>query len=266
MILDKSKFEDKRELLSYIKANKIDLIEFKRTQTKLSDPFSLNTTAEKTIKALNTNYTDDVESGVIKRTIVGNTYNWLDNHDDVHANGLFSKSINERIGKIWHLHDHIHQITAKVGKLTNIYEKEVDWLDLGINKAGTTMALMADSDIDKTKNPQIFKDYLNNEIQQHSVGMIYVKVDVAIDDESDKEAFAQWSKYLPLLGNPIKAMEQGYFFVVKEAKLIEISAVLEGSNELTPTINNITTNDKSVEPLEVKQSINVDYLINNFKL
>ena len=41
------------------------------------------------------------------------------------------------------------------------------------------------------------------------------------------------------LGNPEQAEEKGYFWLVREAKLIEISAVLLGSNELTPTLNEI---------------------------
>ncbi len=38
-------------------------------------------------------YENDEEKGILKRTIVSNTYNWLDSHGDVHLNGIFAKSI-----------------------------------------------------------------------------------------------------------------------------------------------------------------------------
>jgi len=269
MRIDKSKYNSKSELLQFIKANKSDLIEMKRNELKHSDHFGNSLFEEKTIKALNTNFKDDIESGVIKRTIIGNTYNYMDSHDDVHLNGVFTKSINERQNKIWHLHDHLHQVTAKVGTPTDIYEKEVAWLDLGVQKSGNTMALFMDSEISKAKNSQIFKEYLNNEINQHSVGMVYVKIELAMDDEDEKEEYKNWNKYLSILGNPEKAIAQGYFFIIKEAKLIEISAVLEGSNDLTPTVTNITqdSSKSAQEPLqEQKESLNVKYITENFKL
>ena len=37
--------------------------------------------------------------------------------------------------------------------------------------------------------------------------------------------------------NPEKANKQGFFFAVTEAKLLEVSNVLFGSNEITPTIS-----------------------------
>lgn len=268
MILDILNFNTKKELIDFVKTNKSDLIEFKKSQTKFTNPFGSSLFEQKTNKAINTGYIDDVDSGVIKRTIIGNTYNYMDSHFDVHLKGIFSKSISERKDKIWHLHDHIHQVTAKVGKFSDVYEKEIDWADLGINKMGTTMALMADSNISKQMNPTIFNEYLKGEIDQHSVGMVYVKIELAIDDDSDSEGFGNWNKYLPILGNPQKAIDAGFFFVVKEAKLIEISAVLEGSNDLTPTLpNKITPKEEpSKDTQKEEPQIDYAYLIKNFKL
>src|SRR5688572_20271074 len=63
-------------------------------------------------------YSNDEEKGVLKRTIVLNTYNWLDSHGDVHLTGTFGKSISERGAKAPHLHDHVFQLDARVGKPT----------------------------------------------------------------------------------------------------------------------------------------------------
>lgn len=236
-------FNSKKEKFDYLLKNKQTIIDMKKSVVKHSTPFELNTFAQKTVKALNTNYEDDIDSGVIKRDIIGNTYYWMDSHYDVHVGNTFGKSIKERgVEKIYHLHDHVHQVMAKIGEAQSIEEKEMDWADLGVNKQGKTTALVMTSNIMKDYNSKMFSLYLTNKIDQHSVGMIYVKIDLAINDPEYKEEFATWQKYIDLLGNREKAEEVGFFWAVKEAKLIETSAVLEGSNEITPTAINEPSN------------------------
>lgn len=269
MKIDTSKYSTKKELFDYLVLNKSELFEFKKNEVKFCDGFGLGEFEGRMLKALNTNYTDNIESGSIKRTVIGNTYNWMDSHDDVHLDGVFSVSIKERMNKIWHLHDHEYKLTAKVGTPTKIYEKSVAWVDLGVNKMGETMALFMDSDIKKSMNENIFLSYLNGEIDQHSVGMRYVKMDLAINDEDYKTEHATWKGYVDRIGNKEKAVEKGYFWAIKEAKLIEISAVLEGSNELTGTVQNI----QSGKTAEIKQEsgesarcVNYKYLTENLNL
>lgn len=264
MIIGLSKFNSTAERIAYLVANKNELVDFKKASKKYADAVESNSFTENVVKSLETNFVDDPSTGVIKRTIIGNTYNWMDSHDDVHVENLFSKSINERSNKIWHLHDHVYALTAKVGTFTKIYEKSIAWVDLGINKTGNTMALFLDSNISKTMNEQIFNEYLNGNIDQHSVGMQYVKIDLAVNDSEYKEEFATWNKFIHLLGNRQKAEDKGYFWAVKEAKLIETSAVLEGSNVLTPTVPNISQPDKSTK--ETKKTLNLIHVVNNFNL
>jgi len=159
----------------------------------------------------------------------------------------FGKSIAERQDKIWHLHDHEQKITSKVGKPTSIYEKQIAWKDLGIEKEGRTICLCMDSNIMKDMNVGVFGQYLAKEITQHSVAMKYIDINMAINDPECKQEYSVWNKYINQLGNKAAAMDQGYFFAVKEAALIEISAVLAGSNELTPTIDNVE-NSKQEPP------------------
>ena len=191
-----------------------------------------NNSVIKTDKAVN-----DTENK-LERTIVGNTYMWMDNHDDVHAKGVFTKSIKERQDKIFHLHDHEFKLTAKVGEPKRVYEKEMLWSDFGINKAGTTTALLMDSEIIKDYNEKIFNAYAKGQINQHSVGMQYVKIDLAVNDEGYEDEYKVWQDNIENIGNKERAEEKGYFWLVREAKLVEISAVLMGSNELTPTFEN----------------------------
>lgn len=261
------KFKDKKSLFDYLVKEKSELISMKKSVIKLTDIIEFNTDSD-VIKELTTDFKDDPTSGVIKRSIIGNTYNWLDSHGDVHVGSTFGKSIKERQEKIFHLHDHKHEITAKVGKFDKVYEKSVAWKDLGINKDGETTVLMADSSIKEKMNKAVFDLYLNKEVDQHSVGMVYVKIDLAINDSDYREEKKNWDEVYSTLGNPEKADENGFFWVVKEAKLIEISAVLMGSNEMTPTVQNISEPSKGTqdnEPSKGTQTKN-NFSINDIKI
>ena len=240
-------FATKKEEIDYLVKHNKEIIEFKKAVVKHTTPTTTDKESSSTFKALSTSKEHDTDN-VIKRTVIGNTYNWLDSHGDVHLDGTFGKSISERQNKIWHLHDHEQKITAKVGIPSKIYEENVSWSDLGIKKAGTTTALMMDSDIRKDYNNLIFQEYKDGNIDQHSVGMYYVKIDFAVNDKDHKAEFKTWNDNIEKIGNREKAEELGYFYAVKEAKLVEISAVLQGSNELTPTIE-----AKDIEPEQSTQ-------------
>ena len=241
-------FATKKEEIDYLVKHNKEIIEFKKAVVKHTTPTTTDKENCSTVKALSTSKEHDTDN-VIKRTVIGNTYNWLDSHGDVHLEGTFGKSISERQNKIWHLHDHEQKITAKVGIPSKIYEETVAWSDLGIKKAGTTTALMMDSDIRKDYNNLIFQEYKDGNIDQHSVGMYYVKIDFAVNDKDHKAEFKTWNDNIDKIGNREKAEELGYFYAVKEAKLVEISAVLQGSNELTPTIE-----AKDIEPEQSTQA------------
>jgi hypothetical protein len=260
----------RKERIANVMANKSDLIEMKKASVKYADSQSVFLGCETSIgegvgsiiKALQTSTENDTPE-IIKRTVIGNTYNWLDSHGDVHLSSTFTKSLKERGEKVLHLHDHIYQTTAKVGKPTKVYEQEVKWSDLGIKKAGTTIALMMDSDIIKSYNPVIFDQYQNKMIDQHSVGMYYTKVDIAADDEDYPEAQKLWKQHIDKIGNKEEAEKIGYFYAVQEAKLVEISAVLEGSNTLTPTIDakSVETEDLELKEKELKEKLKKDTLL-----
>ena len=252
-----------KEFIKNLVANKAELIELKKAERKFTNGLNTVIKNESIAKGLYTNSEDKLE-----RTIIGNTYLFMDSHDDVHAKNCFNKSIKERQNKIFHLHDHEFKRTSKVGEPISIYEKDIAWKDLGINKSGSTQALHMDSEILKSYNNQIFDEYKNNLVDQHSVGMQYVKIDLAVNDEDYKEEHKLWKDTIDSLGNPDYAEEKGYFWLVREAKIIEISAGLLGSNELTPTLGQ----DKieavlNTSKAEAEKSLQeVQKLFNNIKI
>ena len=249
-------------------ANKSEMIEMKKAAIKNADSvaYAPTVTKEDAVKA---EVEKKQEDGTLIKTVVLNTYNWMDSHEDVHLDGVFTKTANERgpkgANKIFHLADHEYKVTAKVGKPMDIYEKQVSWKELGIDKSGFTTALMMKSEIKKEWNPRMYQAYKDGEIDQHSVGMSYVKIELAADDPDNPEAQKLYNQVLPLLGNMDEAAEKGYFFVVKEARLKEGSAVLMGSNTLTPTMKDgAAESTPESEPLQDTQKDQLQELINKF--
>jgi len=236
--------------ISEIVKNKAEIISLKKAEIKTVKGGLTSVSKTSAIKGIH----KDSELS-LERTIVGNTYLWMDSHEDVHAKGCFSKSIKEN-KNIFHLHDHEFKITAKVGEPLKVYEQEIAWKDLGVEREGNTQALLMDTEILKEYNSQIFAEYKSNKINQHSVGMVYVKLDLAVNDEEYEEEHKVWLDNIDAIGNKEMAEEKGYFWLVREAKLIEISAVLMGSNELTPTMQENKEADEVTsipEPTEVTQ-------------
>lgn len=243
--------EKKKELIAFKKA------EIKTVKGGLSTVTKLSTLKNKSV------FKNSETS--LERTIIGNTYYWMDSHEDVHGKGCFSKSIKE--SNAFHLHDHEFKITSKVGEPIKTYEDSIKWSDLGVDKSGETEGLFMDTEIFKDYNAQIFNEYKSGRINQHSVGMQYVKIDLAVNDDEYEDEYKVWTENIDKLGNPEKAEEKGYFWLVREAKLIEISAVLLGSNELTPTMaQNKQADNESLETKEAEKSLQLRQLLTNIKI
>jgi len=246
--LSNKTFYEKKELFSFLRENKEQLIAQKKAIFKKSDSFNfaIQQTNEIT-KELSE------ESNAIKVKAVINTTNLLDSHNDVHLKGLWAKSISEN-KSIVHLQE--HQMTFKNriawGKDLKISIKKYTWKELGYDFDGTTEALEFESIIRKEINPEMFDLYKKGYVTNHSVGMMYVKVILCINDEGAGAEFEAWQKYYPEVVNKEQADSLGYFFAVKEAKVIEGSAVVLGSNWATPTLS---IEDKSVfEPMQITQT------------
>jgi hypothetical protein len=225
--------------------NKKELIALKKTTIKHSDP-AINIP----LKDLETNKEVIIDGydGLCK--VIANTYYWLDSHDDVHVKGCFSNTIKQNLKSIFHLDNHNSEngFRSKVGNVKNVAEIPVKWNALGVDKDGETICVLGVSELIQEYNKQVYDAYENGEVKQHSVGMIYVNITLAVNDENYPEEHKEWLSVYPLLGNPEKADKQGYFWVIKEAKLKEYSCLLwDGSNTLTPTAKD------NIEPLKDTQ-------------
>lgn len=227
-------FETKKELFDYLKTNKTLLIKSKKAAgLKKADPILVSYAPNQTDKAATIN-----PNSIDKMQVVAviNTTGIMDSHKDVHIPGIWTKSLKENKNIILlqeHKMDFDHMISDQVKATAD----DVQWKDLGFNFTGKTQALTFKADIEKTDNEAMFKRYARGIVKEHSVGMQYVKIDLAINSDEDeyKEENATWEKYIDAVINRKDAEENGYFWAVTEAKVIEGSAVLKGSNSFTPT-------------------------------
>lgn len=232
-------FANKSDLHRYLVSNKSKLISQKKSMPIFSDSCSFGIakvhSTEDSFKA-NTPVFEDVDTLRVK--VVANTANWIDSYFDMLLPDCWKRSIQQRKSLIPHLHDHIHQLAAKVGEVVDIYSSTMSLTELGLNKQGTTQSLLFITDIIKSYNEKVFNQYKLGKVKQHSIGMQYVELELAINDPDSQKEMDFWEKYYPQVINKEVADEYGFFWVVPEIKLLENSGVLFGANELTPTLDN----------------------------
>ena len=245
---------DKRNSsIKQVTRDKQEAILLKKGSTKFTDspiltPYGQELKGDEPNKALiERNLPFDTDEAVY-RTIIANTYNYMDSHDDVHLNNVFKKSLDEN-KNLFLLHDHKFEVTAQTGNILKAYEQEGRFIYYGYNSPLDTQALLMDVEIERAKNELVFNEYKNHRINQHSVGMIYVKLELAVNDEDFGSELATWNKYYNDIANKEDVDAVGYFWAVTEAKLIEGSAVPIGSNTVTPTLE-IKEPEKSTQEPE----------------
>lgn len=233
-------FKTKKELFAFLIEEKETLIADKMAAVKHADGMAYKDGAiygqatkafTQTVKALG-------DDGTLTVTAIINTTNLMDSHKDVHLPGIWNKSIKEN-KSIMHLQEHQMQfdkIIAK-GKDLKVSAKTFTWKELGFNFSGSTEALTFESTVRDDRNKQMFDLYRKGEVDNHSVGMRYVKLILAVNDEEYGAEYDAWEKYYPEIANKAEADAVGYFWAVKEAKVIEGSAVPLGSNYATPTLD-----------------------------
>lgn len=261
-VWEQKEFASKRDLFDYLVTNKELILEQKKAIEKHCEGgigFLVEPDAEAFKQFAQTNkalYENDKEAGVLKRTILANTYWWMDSMSDVHLgkgaegeNGVFTETIKNRAAKIPPIDQHNWSLDGRIGKTLNIYEAPISWRALGVGRTGMTEGLFADAQIERSKNESRFNDYMNNEVDQHSVGMQYIDIQLAVNDpeEFPKES-AVYNKYINKIGNRSAVEAQGYFFAVGKARLKEYSAVIAGANELTPVIGQPSGDTGKNEP------------------
>ena len=266
-------FKTRKQLFDYLHKNHDRIIAVKKAEMKRADalfcPVAIGKDEQLEVIKANAPITEDIEE--IKVRVVINTTNLMDSHNDVHIPGIWNKSLKEA-KNIMHLQEHEMKFDHIIADGDDLkpYVKTYTWQELGFTYPGTTQALIFDSTVKEERNDFMFEQYYKGRVKNHSVGMVYVKLLMAINDKDYTEEYKTWNKYIDQVANREDAEATGYFFPVLEAKVVEGSAVPAGSNWATPTLDNNLkeppqgTQDK--EPSDVdtqkKEIINI---LKNFK-
>jgi len=234
--LDIPKFETQKELYDFLVTNKEALITQKCAATKHADGFGSN------LVVIDKSFTEKSAAGSETEMLVKvviNTTGIMDSHSDVHIKGLWNKSLKEN-KRLMHLQEHKSNEFNKIissGSDLKAYVKDFTWKELGYDAEGSTEALVFESLVKRERNPYMFEQYKNDWVDNHSVGMRYVKLNLAINDADYEKEKSLYDQHIENIANKATAEKQGYFWVVTEAKAIEGSAVPNGSNAVTPTLS-----------------------------
>lgn len=267
-------FKTKKELFNFLIDNKDKLVAQKKAIMKKADcpviikPVIRDTKTAARKAAGETIEPTDIDS--LNVEVVINTTNYMDSHDDVHLPGIWNRSLQNN-KMLMHIQEHRMEFSKVIadGDELKAYTKTFTWKELGYDYEGNTEALIFESKILRKRNAYMMLQYANEWVRNHSVGMYYVKLDIAIDDEDYPNEYEAWQKYYPEIANKETADEAGYFWYVLEAKLVEGSSVPIGSNTATPTRsigkNDSPTGTQHKSDPDTSTQIDYNYLITHLK-
>jgi hypothetical protein len=231
-------FNDVSKLHAWLMENKKLLIAQKKATIKLADAFSCSP-----------HFLFEEKGAVVKKEIIPveidkievvsviNTTKLFDSHGDVHFDGLWDKSMKESKDD-YLVKEHNFSWDGIITDQVKVTAPIVTWKSLGFNYAGNTQALTYTSTISKSEdNTGMFNRYAKGQVKQHSVGMRYIKVALGMDNKRYEEEYKIWKNYYDQIANKADVDKAAYFWAVTEAKNIEGSAVVKGSNFATPTVS-----------------------------
>lgn len=248
-----------KQNLLYIKQNKDLILTKKLNALKNADNClflgGVSVAEEKVNKAASI----EEDSQFLNVKIVANSCGIIDSHLDCHISGLWKKTISEnKVNRLLnnHRYDFNSVIADSINDDLKVKTEKVPLKSLGISKDEDTECLICDVKINRKRNAEMFKNYEKGYVLEHSVGMRYVKIVLCVDDESKEfeEEKKAWDKYYKQVINKEVADEKGYFWAVLEAKLIEVSAVVMGSNSFTPVLEEIEPKGIDIEEVSAAYS------------
>jgi hypothetical protein len=230
-------FDDLSKLHTWLSENKKALVAQKKSTIKLADavicsPHFMFEGRGVAVKA------DAVPAECDKIQVVSviNTTKLFDSHGDVHFDGLWDKSIKEAKDN-YLVKEHDFSFDGIITDQVKVSAPVVTWKSLGFDYSGNTQALTYTSEISKEDTTGMFGKYAKGQVKQHSVGMRYIKLALAMDNKKYSEEYKVWKDYYDQIANKAEVDNAGFFWAVTEAKNIEGSAVVRGSNFATPTMS-----------------------------
>jgi|SRR6476620_1229689 len=184
--------------------------------------------------------------------IAFNSTRILDSHEDVHIDGIWKKTVQEKQFKNYVVTDHELEVLNTVVRkeYVEIFTAKVPFSILGKNYSGDTEVLIYKFPKDKILIPTV-KEWLDSgDDIQGSVRMRYVKFVFCLDsnDPNDSEHKKNYDKYYDYIANKDEFEYIPYFFAITEASNErESSFVLYGSNQVTGQIKQVENKNEAVD-------------------
>jgi hypothetical protein len=240
--LNKS-FPTRKEMFSALVDNKSIIEDKKKSVIKQTDPglFIVKSEGEEKAEAVKLDYGDTIYPVI-------NTTNYLDSHGDVHGKDIWNKSIQDQVNKLYYIINHDLEIGSIIALPKDVAPtlRTMKWSELGRDYKGTTTALIYEVKLTDLAPKQFMQLLQSGHPIENSVRMQYVSLAMCIDDPEYKDEYANWQQYRKEVANGQDADDLGYFWYIKEAKIIkEGSAVLFGSNDVTPILQNAKDDEPS---------------------
>lgn len=263
--MEQPQFNTKEELIDWLVENKKFLIQQKKSELHKGDAISYAVARGIEEDGRTGAVKADIDSATLlkadtlKVEVVINTTNLMDSHRDVHFPGIWSKSVKEnKANGFLLLQEHNMKFDHVISEGAKASVRTMDWVSLGFPFEGKTQALIFKAEISKDRNEFMFNQYAKGFVKNHSVGMRYVKLELASNDLRYPEEVAVWNKYIDRVANKEEVEENGYFWAITEAKIVEGSAVVKGSNIATPTLNISSKDNQDNEPPKGTQANRAD--------
>jgi len=240
-------FDNQEDQIKWMVENQSVLIDQKKSECKEADAFSfISFAVDEKGERLKAEEVIPADATVLKVRCIINTTGLMDSHEDVHIPGIWKKSLSE--SKIFYLcQEHDLSFKGIITEEIKAYTKKYTWKELGLDLDGETEALVFDSTIEKDRNEYMFSQYQKGYVRNHSVRMRYIKQYFCVNSDAYPDQLENWNKYFKYVANREDAEAKNYFWAITEAKIIEGSAVVKGSNWVTPTLDITESKEEAVE-------------------
>jgi hypothetical protein len=227
-------FTDKMDLTRFIKKNfddilRLKLMEYKNNVNKAVDINKLEANFNPNI--------EDITGNIIEVKALINSTNLIDSHLDLHTFKAWNKSVSDN-KTTYVLQEHQNKFTHVMSRKAANTNEVMNFKDFGFEDMDFT-ANISTFQLKREDNPFMFDQYALGKVTNHSVGMLYVmgKIELAYYDEDSEKNMQYFERMKAQAINPDVADEYGFFWVVSEAVKREGSAVVFGSNPITPTLS-----------------------------
>lgn len=241
-------FATKEDLFKSLSENKELLRAQKKLQIKETDSIAYSFAVNEKNEALKADEVNPSEINTLKIKIVINSCNLFDSHLDVSIEDSWNRTV-KNAKRVLLLEAHKAQFDKIISDEIELAIENISWKALGFEYEGKTQCLVFYATLRKDRNPFMFEQYAKGYVKEHSAGLRYMQVDIAINSEAEwnKEEKEVWDKYYPKIANKEDVDQYGYFWAVIEQQIREGSAVVFGSNFATPTLSVEPVSDTSTK-------------------